>query len=266
MIDQVRAYCRELLADHRVVAVLGIKEERGRCAPHVFSRAEELDRLSISSKYPLMTTCRPAKDNLLKLLQLKYPGERMAVVARGCDERALFELSKRKQVQLDLLEIVGYSCDAGQAEICQCPTPYPTRNRKFGEKTDAPPDDPRLVEYRAMNPEQRRLFWAKQLDKCIKCYGCRNFCPVCICKDCLMEQKGIIGTGWLPVEFPTFHFIQRYHHAAQCIECGECEFSCPMDIPLRLMSKALLEEVKKTYKYEPGLDPAQESPLVLIGE
>ena len=121
-------------------------------------------------------------------------------------------------------------------------------------------------EFQKMSLKEKDEFWRKQFGKCIKCYGCRNACPVCICKECYMENHFFTKGGELPVQFPSFHFIQRYHHAAQCIECGECELVCPMDIPLRLISQVLLRQIKEMYDYVPGMDPEQPCPLYTITE
>lgn len=266
MINDIRKYCEDVLKSGNVIGILGIKEENGHFAPYLFTKADELSSLSISKKYPLLYTCRPAKENLLKIIQKKYPGKKIALVARGCDERALFEISKRFQIKLEDIEIIGYACDKDQAIVCSCPVPYTNKNLKFGQKIDGVPEHPLYKQVQNMSPEEKTNFWKKQFSKCIKCYGCRNLCPVCFCLECRMEQQEYTEGGKLPPEFPLFHFVQRYHHAVHCIECGQCEEACPMDIPLRLISKELLGRVKELYDYMPGLDPKQEPPIESISE
>ena len=81
-----------------------------------------------------------------------------------------------------------------------------------------------------------------------------------------MEVDWYTKTGRLPPEFPLFHFVQFFHHADTCIECGECENACPMDIPLRLIKKMLREKVRELFNYEAGTDMKQESPLITISD
>ncbi|HNQ78680.1 MAG TPA: 4Fe-4S dicluster domain-containing protein [Acidobacteriota bacterium] len=264
MISEIKKYCRELLDSKKVDAIIGVSEEEGQWMPFLFTESSQLDKLFVDKKYPLMTTSKPMKENILSYIQRKHPGMKLAIVARGCDERAIFELVKRGQVKLENLEIIGYACDRRQAETCTCPTPHPTKNLKFGEKAEGVKEHKLAAEFDKMSLEEKSRFWHKQFSKCIKCYGCRNACPVCFCKTCLMEAHFYTQPGELPVEYPTFHFVQRYHHAAQCIECGECELACPMDIPLRLMSQPLLRQTKELYDYVPGMDPEQECPLFTI--
>jgi len=121
--------------------------------------------------------------------------------------------------------------------------------------------DPATDALLARTLEERLEFWRRQFSKCIKCYGCRNACPMCFCKECRMEQAIWTQGGRLPPEFPVFHFVQVLHHADRCVDCGECERACPMDIPLRLLKKTMRAAVREMFGYEPGADAAQESPF-----
>jgi len=266
MINDIQKLCIDLLDSNKVDGIIGVYEDESMCAPYLFTKSEEIKSLSISTKYLLLTTVKPLKENILCVIQRKYPDKKFAIVARGCDERAIFELVKRDMLKLDNLEIIGYACDRKQAEICTCPLPYPSRNLKFGGKVEGVAEHKLFSEFKEMDLAKKSEFWQYQFSKCIKCYGCRNACPVCFCKECLMENNLFTTPGELPVQFPSFHFVQRYHHAAQCIECGECELACPMDIPLRLISQVLLKQVKELFDYVPGMDPGQECPLYTIKE
>ena len=77
--------------------------------------------------------------------------------------------------------------------------------------------------------------WMYEFQKCLKCYGCRDICPVCFCKECSLEHGDLVETGGVPPEVPLFHLIRAVHMAGRCIDCGLCEDACPVDIPLRLL-------------------------------
>lgn len=34
-----------------------------------------------------------------------------------------------------------------------------------------------------------------EFSKCMKCYGCREACPLCFCDDCCLEAE---GPEWVP--------------------------------------------------------------------
>lgn len=261
MIEEVRKLANEWLESGKVDAIYGLKEEDGHVAPHLFTKADELESLVTSPKYPLLNTCRPLKTNILYLIQKKHPNAKIGVVAKGCDERALIELAKRDQLNLEKIQIMGVACTEEEAIECKCPKPYP-KSLLVGERIKGVSSDPDVETLLKMSLPERLAFWRYQHDKCIKCYGCRNACPLCFCEDCKLEQESWVKTGELPPEIPMFHFIKYYHLADRCIECGECEKACPVDIPLLTIHKLLRRDVKELFDYEAGVDVKQESPLL----
>jgi len=260
MIDKIQKLAEKWLKDKKVDAIFGLKDAE-HVAPHMFTDADEL-ALTISPKIPICYTCRPENSNILHMIQKKYPDKKIGVVARGCDERALIELAKRDQVDLERIKILGVACSKEQAEECRCSTPYP-KNPIVGEKVEGVPvsGDEKIQDLLKMSISERRAFWEYELSKCIKCYGCRNVCPMCFCEDCKMEQELWAKTGTLPPEL-MFLFIRFYHISERCIECAECENACPMDIPLLTIFRLLRQDMKNLFDYEAGSDVGEESPLL----
>jgi ferredoxin len=104
-----------------------------------------------------------------------------------------------------------------------------------------------------------------EFEKCIKCYGCRDICPVCFCKECSLEHPELISTGTLPPENPIFHLVRAVHMGGRCIDCGLCEDSCPADISLRLLYRKVNEIVEDEFGYETGTR-ADQPPFNLLGD
>ena len=113
-----------------------------------------------------------------------------------------------------------------------------------------------VEEYEKMSPAERRAFWARQFERCIRCYGCRDVCPGCYCKECFVDKPAQMWV--LRATDPTsnwfFHMTRAMHLAGRCIGCGECERACPMGIPLSLLGKKLEMDVEEMFDAKPGED------------
>ena len=261
MIGNIRDLARKWLEDKEVDAIFALREQNGYLAPYLFTNVDKLGSMEISTQYRLSYTCRPSKENILSLMQRKEPTTRIGIVARGCEERALIELAKRSQIDLGKTKIMGIACTQEEAIECKCERPYPD-NLVLGHKVEGVSQDENVDALLNKSITERLVFWRYQFSKCIKCYGCRNVCPMCFCKDCKMEQGVFTETGWLPPEIPMFLFIRFSHIAERCIWCGECEKACPVDIPLLTLFKLLRKDIKDLFDYEAGIDVTQEAPLL----
>ena len=51
-----------------------------------------------------------------------------------------------------------------------------------------------------------------------------------------------------------YHLVRASHMAGRCVECGECERVCPVNIPLMLINQKLIKDVDEFFgPYEAGL-------------
>jgi len=88
---------------------------------------------------------------------------------------------------------------------------------------------------------------AKETGRCIKCYSCIDQCPVCFpVADMLKEDSPMIRRGVIPAD-PMFHLRRFAHISDSCINCGQCEELCPMEIPLALFGHAIREESDRAF-------------------
>ena len=94
----------------------------------------------------------------------------------------------------------------------------------------------------------------QETSRCIKCYSCIENCPVCFTaaeelkKDTLMVKRGELPPNSM------FHLRRFAHISDTCINCGQCEELCPMDIPMALFSHAIRTEGDAAF--EPKLGKA----------
>ncbi|MEM2124702.1 MAG: Coenzyme F420 hydrogenase/dehydrogenase, beta subunit C-terminal domain, partial [Methanolinea sp.] len=93
----------------------------------------------------------------------------------------------------------------------------------------------------------------KETSRCIKCYQCIENCPICYCVECSTKKPYLVKPGEVPPSF-MFHLIRYAHIADSCINCGQCEELCAMDIPNALFMHAQQVELQKMFGHVPGVD------------
>jgi formate dehydrogenase subunit beta len=91
----------------------------------------------------------------------------------------------------------------------------------------------------------------KETSRCIKCYSCIINCPVCFTTDDPKKGSLMVREGDVPPN-PMFHLRRFAHISDTCVNCGQCEELCPMDIPLALFSHAIRVEGDNAYKPKLG--------------
>jgi len=256
--EQARRISGDLLASGKVDGVLALLEIRDHVVPNLFTSPDELTGLSVSGRYPVAGVA----ERLLR----KWETGKIAVIARGCDERHLIEMAKKKSVDLDRIRIVGLACTVDEAKQCHCVRPY-THEVEIGRSVGNVDylDHAALSKLLNMDMAERRKFWTEIFDRCIKCYGCRNVCPLCNCEDCRLEEARWVRVGEIPPEYPSFHLIRAFHMADKCVGCFACEKACPMGIPIGRLHQLIKEELKSAYDYEAGRDIEEMSPLLAEG-
>ena len=173
-------------------------------------------------------------------------------------------------IKLTLNESIsfGVACSTEQAEQCFCANPAPKINQwpraeLIGEPVAGAGPNPLVAEYEDLPLEERWEFWQAQFSKCIKCYGCRNICPVCFCEACALEDPLWVEPGLLVPDFPMYHLIKAMHMTTRCIACRQCELACPADIPLTVLYDLIREDVSDLIGYIPGADIKSGPPLSL---
>jgi ferredoxin len=120
-----------------------------------------------------------------------------------------------------------------------------------------------VKEIEDMDPEKRWDFFTQMISGCIRCYACRNACPLCYCPTCFVDESRPqwVGKSIDPTDTMTFHFLRAYHCAGRCTDCGACERACPVGIPVRQFTKKLNKDVLELFSWEAGLTLDQRPPL-----
>ena len=114
-------------------------------------------------------------------------------------------------------------------------------------------------EIEAMTPDDRWRFFDNMLSACTRCYACRNACPLCYCPTCFVDESRPqwVGKGMDEVDIRAYHFLRAFHCAGRCTDCGACEASCPMHIPVRLLTRKLEKDGLERFGWTAGISPNQ---------
>jgi ferredoxin len=122
---------------------------------------------------------------------------------------------------------------------------------------------PDAREFENMAPEERWRFFEKETRRCIRCYACREACPMCYCAECFVDSSipKWIEKGLSPSDLQFYHVVRAYHQTGRCTACGACERACPMEIPLVYLTQKLNQEVSELFDFEAGIDSKRLPPL-----
>ena len=257
----IRQQARKLLESGEVVAFIGWEEGRFgiQTTPLVCFSPDDTDRL-IFNEY--------CANNLAKyVMDLKDRG-RVGLCVRGCDARAINRMIQDRQFKREDVVLLGIPCpqmkdrNTGNVlEKCRCcqhrnPVIY---DELLGEQVDETGDGDRygvVAQIERMTREERQNFFDMAYSKCIRCNACRNVCPCCTCRTCFVDQREV---GWQGkqnnlTENRFFGLVRAYHVADRCIECGECERVCPMDLPLMALTRKMVKDMNGLFgEYESGV-------------
>jgi len=257
MIEEQRKRVSALFDEGKIARFLGFKSVPGRVIPYLFGSKDELADIAFSNeRYPTAL--------IVDVLSSKAD-EPIGVLVRACDERAIVEHMKNNKVDAGKVVLVGVACDEETANACRCPRPYPSVEF-VGEKSEVESDRARVEAVEKMPYPERLEFWSDWFSKCIKCYGCRNICPMCFCTNCALEEEKLASRFDLPPRFPAWHLIRAFHMIGRCVDCGLCELVCPVSIPLRTLYKRVREISEEILDYLPGEQPDAPLPLEVLGD
>lgn len=243
--EALRQKAKELLEAGTVKAILGYEQGTfGKPRPVFIQEPRQAGRLIFDE------TCH---QNLAKLLSKEevrklFP---LAVVARPETLRALLQLAAECQIKDGEILVLAM----GSQDIQELPSAQAMEEHAAFIPQEISPEDRALLDrLAAMSREERWAFWTAELSRCIKCYACRNSCPMCYCSHCTMDCN---RPQWIPVPSHLhgnveYHMVRAMHLAGRCVQCGECGRACPVGIPVHLLSFHAEDSVRRMFGQRAG--------------
>ena len=115
----------------------------------------------------------------------------------------------------------------------------------------------------ALSSQEKSNYFDDLLAPCIRCYACRNACPLCYCPTCFVDESRPqwVGKSQDSTDVKTFHFLRAFHCAGRCTDCGACERSCPVGINMRVFTKKLEKDCLDLFDWEAGMSLDVRPPL-----
>ena len=246
---------KELLENKTVQVVIGYEAgPTGVVRPAFISNPEKAGKLIYNDK------CVQNLAVYLTKKEVKNFGK-MAIVATLPVMRSIMMLISEQQLFAESLVILGISADGNLLDMADISV-----MQGYIEKSDlSNPEKYKalLAELNKMTPEEKFAYWQKEFSKCIKCYACRQACPMCYCTRCTVEVN---QPQWIPVQANThgsmeWHILRAMHLAGRCISCGECGRACPVGIPCHLLTMQLTDQVYNYFKVYAGTSDKMSSVL-----
>ena len=257
MKSKVKRWLEEGIVD----LFLGYKMVMGHPLPYSFNKAN-LDAVDDLIDGP----ARYSLEKVATHIAAVDPEIKIGMLARDCNQRALNVLYIWNQLKEDNIKAVNVNCCPsnlkahGDCSYLAPEKPAPLKQQVGVDNTMC------LEDFEEIEQPERLSRWMNEFQKCIKCYGCRNICPVCF-------LQGVQPGAWRfdPQRAPchrrcrysTWFGPHTWPGAASTAGCARMPVR--WTFPLRLLYRKVNDIVKTVFDYETG-SGADQSPLSILGD
>jgi ferredoxin len=268
----LQAQAAELLASGQAAEVIGWEAGRfaNQTTPAFIRKPEDATRL-VYSPYCVNTLGKYALEESVLVRDAASGannGQKIAVCVRGCDSRGINRMLADNQLEREDVFLIGLPCEGALdratgerfVKCVACTHRNAVESDVFcgsqAPEPDAAPEErfAAVEKFAALPAAARRAYFEANYNKCIRCYACRQVCPVCTCKECFTDRDSV---GWqgkqnnLP-ENRFYGLTRVFHIADRCVECGECERACPMDLPLMVLNRKMIQDLQQLFAMDEG--------------
>jgi len=174
------------------------------------------------------------------------------IIAAECKEDSLVLKGHDFEKTVNIADVLHRSCAA-----CTHKNPVIYDEMVAEAVTEQKEDFADIEAFEAKSTAERRAYLAQELSKCIRCYACRNACPMCYCEQCFVDCSTPEWVGKSASDIQDnmlFQAVRVFHGAGRCTDCGACERACPMGIDLRILTRKLVKDAKELFDAEAGVN------------
>lgn len=224
--NAMRSRAKELLESKTVAVVIGLAlDADGKPVPFFVTDSNDVERLVWNA------ACASGRHNPVGYLKRKEVRKlgRIAVVANAAARRALNVLVAESQIEPDAVEIIDVEPEPQAGSY----------DERYAQ----------LETLRNMTRDERLAYWKKELARCIKCYACRQVCPMCYCEQCIVDKnrpQRLDTSATLKGNF-AWNITRGFHLAGRCVGCGACAAACPVGIDLDLLNLTLAKAAEDNF-------------------
>lgn len=244
--NNIPSRAKELLESNQVQVVIGYEYgPTGNARPAFVTDPAKTGKLIITDSCVQNLAVYLTKQEVRKF-------GKMGIVARLPVMRSIMVLISEQQVKSEEIVVIGISANGSVLDIADTGI-----MQAYIEKSDLGNSTEyrrKLDELISLKPEERFSWWQNEMKKCIRCYACRQACPMCYCTRCAVEVN---QPQWIPVKATAhgnmdWHILRAMHLAGRCVSCGECGRACPVGIPCHLLTMHLSDKVFENFKVHAG--------------
>ena len=259
--EKYRTTVKELLANGTIKMAIGYRpgSTPDRRRPLFIRTSEEADQLVLDS------TCITNLSGYLVTEGLLSDEKRVGIFLRPEGIRSINILAAEYQLNVDQIIIFGFDSTGREVRALQGQTTgdFSALLSEIRENPPLATKEPLLERIEKMNAKERFDFWQQEFSRCIKCYACRQACPMCYCRRCIVDsnQPQWVNTSSHTLGNFEWNVVRAFHLSGRCVQCGNCDRACPVNIPLRLINQRMAKEVVDGFDHFAGLSPTQEPVL-----